>query len=192
MRAMKMVSLVIAAVLAVGASVAVADISGPLTFETTGSWTISQGWYHYVPWDTYVLKITGDVFEAPYAALTGTWTLVESSADTRIYKRTTGLSDTVYGTIYGAGSPIASTKLELIAYNGTQWVGTDAYSAVPYNTYLGCDERNANGSISIGYGKGEYSYAEATQSVVPIPAPAAIVLGMVGLGLLGWVKRRVA
>jgi hypothetical protein len=64
--------------------------------------------------------------------------------------------------------------------------GNDTVEALA-NTWLG----QLDGSGPLAY-LGALSNASYQDYVVQIPAPGAVVLGVLGLGLIGWVRRRIA
>jgi hypothetical protein len=73
-----------------------------------------------------------------------------------------------------AGSSSNQLKFDFVAMNG--------------NTIVDSALASWNG----GWSFSTTSWRPSRTDLSPVPAPAAILLGMLGLGLVGWVKRRIA
>ncbi len=82
-----------------------------------------------------------------------------------------------------------STKFYTENLAGVQPTGTDGILAISYGAPKLVDKLVfyvPSGQTYTGYSE----FAVAKLNVTPIPAPGAILLGSIGIGILGWLRRR--
>jgi len=95
---------------------------------------------------------------------------------------------------------VTSENFEVIKYksasNGVdpgEWLGI-TFDLLPGKAYSGVLEDLSNGALRVGLHVGRlYPDGEESDSFVNngiIPAPGAILLGSIGVGLVGWLRRR--
>jgi len=80
----------------------------------------------------------------------------------------------------------------LDAYSGITLVGTQTVVLGPVNSWSTVSIPGAGiDSIQLsGSGSGFHPYGVDNLNFTPIPAPGAILLGSIGVGLVGWLRRR--
>ena len=76
-----------------------------------------------------------------------------------------------------------------------EWLGI-TFTLLPGKIYSGVLEDLSNGTLRVGlhvgrlYPDGEKSDSFVNNGVILTPAPGAMVLGSIGVGLVGWLRRR--
>lgn len=143
-------------------------------------------------------------------------------SDAAVYNNIPGNSDPLSGKTawlfceYAHGSIVIGTNAQAAAFQNAIWYLEDAFAPMGGDQYYGFSTNVEVKGLIDGYLSmvagigdddpigctrvinmwsnnhvGEYAYRKQ-DLLVCVPAPAAVVLGMLGLGLVGWVKRRMA
>lgn len=170
------------------ASAASADVA---TFDdiTTGPWVNIPNGYHGFEWDTFaVVDGAGEqpgtgyetgIVSGKYVAY-NKWAEVATVSDGMFDFNGAFLTSAWIPSLpvqvdgYLAGNPIYS-RIVVVNDSGPTWVQFD---------FLGVD-RLRFGSLDLS----QFVMDDFTYSNV-IPAPGAVLLGAIGLGMVGWLKRR--
>lgn len=142
-------------------------LGGTVDFsETMNHWEIGDGWA------TWSHGYTGDVYRTPVDAFTVTLTLP-------------ALTGAFY--LYAEPAPFDAWTITATSQDGTV-VSQDVHGDSGASYYgFWADGGDVISTITISSG---VRFAVGEFGIAAIPAPGAILLGSIGLGIVGWLKRR--
>ncbi|MBN2180456.1 MAG: PEP-CTERM sorting domain-containing protein [Sedimentisphaerales bacterium] len=158
---------------------------------------VDQAWFAFdlssIPDSESIVSATFSAYMRDFDGSSSQRTLWYSSDDSWIVTTTPNMSDpgnasadNIVGTVYFNDQPYTWITIN-ITHDWTNDISDDYVTLMltgPTSTFY------AGGAVGIKTLESDGIFADPELSIVTVPAPGAILLGSLGVGIVGWMRRR--